>query len=266
MTTASTYFHRDERPVAVPIWREVLASLDWMLLWSSPVFYGCGVQRGDGSAVVVVPGFLGTDSYLLAMYYWLQRIGYRPYLSRIGRNADCLNILMGRLFETVDAAGEKTGGKVHLIGHSLGGLLSRAAAARRPQRVASVITLGSPFRGLRSHPFVMRMTEEVRARIHSQHGGQVQANCFTGYCGCETLGALQQALPPSVPQAAIYTRTDGVTDWRFCIKDDPETDFEVSGTHAGLAFNSAVYRLIADRLATASAKARKPEEGAGHRV
>ena len=49
----------------MPIWRESLAGLDWLALRTSPVFYGCGVPRGDGAGVVLVPGFLGTDWYLL---------------------------------------------------------------------------------------------------------------------------------------------------------------------------------------------------------
>ena len=60
-TAAPPGFARDQRPAPVPIWREGLAGLDWLALRASPVFYGCGVPRGDGSAAVLVPGFLGTD-------------------------------------------------------------------------------------------------------------------------------------------------------------------------------------------------------------
>ena len=48
-------------------------------------------------------------------------------------------------------------------------------------------------------------------------------------------------------------------DWRACVNDDLDTDFEVAGTHVGLVVNPAVYRLIAARLAaTASAPIRDP--------
>jgi len=33
------------------------------------------------------------------------------------------------------------------------------------------------------------------------------------------------------------------------VNDDPDTNFEVSGTHVGLAFNPQVYRLIGRYLA-----------------
>jgi hypothetical protein len=239
------HFDRDERPAAVPIWREALVGLDWLTLRASPVFYGRGVQRGDGAPVVVVPGFLGSDRYLFELHGWLGRIGYRSYLSRIGRNAECPDLLVGRLTATVDVARTETGRRVHVIGHSLGGMLARMVAARRPDDIASVITLGSPFRGIRSHPFIIRAVGAVRARLHRQ--GR-RTNCYTAACDCDSVSALDTR--PPVTQIAVYTKTDGIVDWRTCINDDPDTNVEVPGTHIGLVFNPAVYRLIATRLAT----------------
>jgi pimeloyl-ACP methyl ester carboxylesterase len=218
-----------------------------MALRASPVYYGLGVPRGDGSAVILVPGFLGTDHYLQEFYYWLRRINYRPYMSRIGWNADCLDVLVGRLSQTIKSAASETGGKVHLIGHSLGGVLARSAAARHPEFVQSVITLGSPFRGIRSHPIVLQMADRVRERILRDKRRE-QPDCYTGYCDCNAVTDLQKPFPASILQSAIYTKTDGIVDWRVCVSDDSETDFEVKGTHVGLAFNPSVYELIANRL------------------
>ena len=63
-------------PANVPLWREALFGVDWLSLRLSPVYYGVGVPHGDGSPVIVIPGFLGSDTYLFEMYYWLRRIGY----------------------------------------------------------------------------------------------------------------------------------------------------------------------------------------------
>ena len=82
-------------------------------------------------------------------------------------------------------------------------------------------------------------------------------NCFSGYCTCEFLASLRDEFPASVPQQAIYTKTDGVVDWRCCINDEPETNLEVPGTHVGLAFNPQVYRHIANFLGKAQVKRRK---------
>jgi len=247
-------FQKDRAPAERPIWREAFAGLDWLALHSSPVFYGLGAPRGDKSAVVVIPGFMGTDHYLYELYLWLRRIGYRPYFSRIGWNAECIEILVDRLSQTVEKAVKETGGKAHLIGHSLGGVLARSAAARHPELIASVITLGSPFRGIRSHPLVLEAANRVRARIirRQPQPEHARPDCYTGYCDCQAILDLQSAFPPGIRQTAVFTRTDGIVDWRVCVNDDPSSNFEVSGTHIGLVFNPSVYNLIAKRLGEAA--------------
>jgi triacylglycerol lipase len=249
MPTPPQQFHKEQRPASRPVWLEALVGLDWLTLRGSPVYYGLGVPRGDRSAVVVIPGFLGTDLYLRELHSWLRRVGYRSYLSGIGRNAECLDVLVGRLSQTIRQAHSETGGPVHLIGHSLGGILARSAASLSPQLVSSVVTLGSPFRGIRSHPMVLQAADAVRVRIIREGKGKGQPDCYTGCCACDAVAAVQKPLPDSIRQTAIYTRTDGIVDWRSCVNDDPKTDCEVTGTHVGLVFNAQVYRLIATRLA-----------------
>ena len=120
--------------------------------------------------------------------------------------------------------------------------------------------MGSPFRGVRVHPFVLQTAYLVRGRIlQRRNGPKTLPNCYSGTCTCEFLQSLRSDFPLSVPQLAIYTRTDGVVDWRCCINDDRDTDVEVPGTHVGLAFNPQVYKHIAVFLA-ASAPARKETE------
>ena len=89
--SSSVLLHKEMRHSNRPLWLETFAGLDWLALHSAPVYYGLGVPRGDGSAVIVIPGFLGTDHYLWEMNLWLRRMNYKPYMSGIGWNADCLN-------------------------------------------------------------------------------------------------------------------------------------------------------------------------------
>lgn len=223
-----------------------------LLLHATPVYYGLGVPRGDGSAVVIIPGFLGTDLYLTELHAWLRRIGYRPYFSGIGINAECPNLLIQRrLNQTVEKALEETGRKIHLIGHSLGGVIARSVAGQRPNDVASVITLAAPFRGTVANRAVIRMAEAVRQRILEEHGKGVLPECYTGRCTCSFLDSLRRKVPGKMVQTAIYTRQDGIVDWRYCKTNNPEVDVEVPSTHIGMAFNPVAYGVIAQRLASA---------------
>jgi hypothetical protein len=46
----------------------------------------------------------------------------------------------------------------------------------------------------------------------------------------------------------VYTRDDGIVDWRYCLTKLPGVDFEVPGTHIGMAFNASAYMIVAERL------------------
>ena len=250
-------FVEEEEAVFLPIWREVFTGLDWARLRASLVYYGIGVTRGHGEAAITVPGFLGSDAYLLELNLWLKRIGYRSYRSGIGRNSECPDLLVDKLVETIERAYSETGEKVRLIGHSLGGMLSRSAAMLASDKVRSVITLGSPFRGVRSHPTVLQTGRFVRQRIRARRDSRpenkpLREACFSGSCNCGFVESLRAGLPSSIHQTAIYTKTDGIVDWSVCITGDPSIDIEVKGTHCGLAWNPEVYRLVAERLADAA--------------
>ena len=219
----------------------------------------------DRKAVVVVPGFLGSDGYLGELRAWLRRVGYRPYRSQIRRNADCLDSLSRLLTSRVQRAADETGARVHLVGHSLGGVLSRGVATQQPDLVASVTTLGSPIRGQRSHRSALRTGERVRRRILAQ--GTEHPDCYTGYCECPFVAAVRSTFPEDVPQLAIFTRTDGVVDWRFSRHADPALNAEVRGTHCGLVFNAQVYRRLGSFLRrTAASGAREPADIQAPRV
>lgn len=103
------------------------------------------------------------------MHDWLKRIGYRSFRSGIGVNARCPELSVELLVKTVDAVYAETGMKVTLIGHSLGGLLTRGAALARPEKIASVVTLRSPVNGIAAHPLIVAAAERraVSATAHA---------------------------------------------------------------------------------------------------
>lgn len=250
----------EPRGVGIAFWRELTTPAEYVHLKVSPVFYGWNVPRGNGEPVILVPGFLGCDLYLADLYFWLRRIGYRAYMSHIGHNAECPDLLIHRLMSTVNRVYARTGEPIHLIGHSLGGVLARGIAARRPDRVASITMLGSPFRGVQVNPLVHRTIEYVRKRIHGRRSRGKQ--CFTTSCACGFSCTMRYDFPADIPQTAIYTKGDGVVHWPVCINDDPKTDVEVKGTHIGLVWNAEVYRVVAKRLSENTALQRKAERAA----
>ena len=241
---------KKEEPAHFPVWQEWIAGVELAFLQVSPVYWGYGIPHGDGSAVVLVPGFLATDLYLAQFAIWLRRIGYKAFYSGIPLNADCPNLLIRRnLNEAVEQASRSCEGKIHLIGHSLGGSLARAVAAQMPERIASVITLGAPIRGIGARASVMSAADLVRKQILERHGHGVLPNCYTTRCTCEFFESLKGNFPKGVRQTAIYTKSDGILDWRVCQTGDPEVDVEVSATHIGMAFSPLVYQVVARRLA-----------------
>jgi pimeloyl-ACP methyl ester carboxylesterase len=244
------------QPTSRPLWLEALFPLDWLTLHLSPIYYGFGAPRGAGQPVVLVPGFLGDDRYLTELHLWLRRIGYRPYFSGIGRNVDCPELLTQRLVMTIRQAHADTGKPVVLVGHSLGGMLARAAGHREPAIVRHVITMGSPFRSVRAHPLILSAANFVRSNIvmERRQRREVTNKCFTPQCSCEFVATLRDEPPPDdFIRNAIFSKFDGVVDWRSCMEEEPELNHEVTATHIGMAFNPDVYRKLAGLLAEVEA-------------
>ncbi|KKN68929.1 hypothetical protein LCGC14_0445860 [marine sediment metagenome] len=223
--------------------RELRVGLECVQLKLSPVYYGTGIPRGDGAPVVLIPGALASDCATLEMRLWLGRMGYRAYKSGVGRMIDCPDIMRDKLLETIDRAYQDTGHSVTLIGHSLGGLIARGAALKRPTKVASVIMLASPFRRLDAHPLVMKLIGLVHGRKLQRHLRRTENSCTRCF-----KSAMAKSIHP-VDTACIYTKTDSVVDWQDCVMDDESLNYEVIGTHIGLVVNRQVYRVIAGLLA-----------------
>jgi pimeloyl-ACP methyl ester carboxylesterase len=215
----------------LPIWREAFAASEWVRLHLSTVYTGFGLPRGHGEPVLLVPGFLATDSSLIEMKLWLERLGYRAWVSGLGRNVDCPAAAVRALRDTIDEAYRETRRPVTLVGHSLGGCLARGAAIQCPRRVARVVTLGSPVNGAAVHPLVLAAGEFVHR--------DCDTSCFA---------PLQADLPRGVAETSIYSKSDGILDWRTCVRPNARA-IEVQGTHCGLIWNPDVYRFLAAVLA-----------------
>jgi len=195
--------------------------------------------RGDGHPVLVLPGFISGDYSTAVLRRYLTRLGYDAHAWQLGRNLGPRAI--GRegekLLARLDAVHEAGGQKVSLVGWSLGGIMARLLARRRPDAVRQVITLGSPFAGSPRATNVWRAYQFLTGqRIDDDHTRSQLA---------------EVAACPAMPSTAIYSRADGVVAWQNCRGGVGEraNDIEVVGSHLGLGINPAVLYAVADRLA-----------------
>lgn len=227
---------------------EQRATFELAQLFASPVYYGIGVPRGDGGPVLLIPGFLGSDSYLTIMQSWLTRIGYRSYLSGLALNAGRPIDLIGRMLRRADEVAEHAGRPITIVGHSLGGVFGSVLGRLRPDIVEQVITLGSPLSGdprRAAHPLVAALGN-VLLTDHSSPAAMRDERALE-------LALFAYPLPERVRLTCIFTREDAVVHWRACIADDENTEsHEVRGTHCGLAWNAGVYQHIGRTLPMAA--------------
>jgi triacylglycerol lipase len=229
--------------------RESRWALEAARLVADPVWRGRGVPHGDGSPVLLIPGFLAGDSSLSFMAAWLRRIGYQPRRAGIAFNVRCADVAVDRLERTVHHIHLRTGSKVALVGHSRGGHFAKALAARSPSDVSRVISLGS---GL-DDPFAIsrttrRAVEGVRRQIVRRDPERAAKGCFTTSCVCRYAQDYARPFPEDVPLTSVYSKGDGVVRWESCVVPYARC-VEVRGSHVGLAFNRHAYRVIARTLA-----------------
>jgi triacylglycerol lipase len=224
--------------------------LEWAALRRSDIYRGTGVPPGRGRGVLLIPGFLAGDGSLGTMTQWLRAAGYRTKRAGIRWNVACSELACERLEERLECVAERTGRRVVIIGQSRGGVLAKALAARRPELVAGVVTLGSPVLSqLSVHPVVLAQVGVVAALGSGPARGWISWSCLRGDCCKRFRAALAGPFPREVGYVALYSRSDGVVDWRSCVDPDADVCVEVSGSHCGMGLNAHSYRAVASALA-----------------
>ncbi len=242
--TAATRELEAIRTSWTPLPIELLVAFEWAVVKLSPIYKGIGVPTGDGMPIILVPGFLGDDKYLRTLLTFLNRIGYQTFPSNIGTNAECPQILHDRLVVTLHQTSQVTGQRVCFITHSLGDIIAESVCQRFPGLVAGKISLAAPKKIIKAHPLVIAIGRFVEAKIQKRSG--VSPGCYTEECGCPTVRSIVEGPPSPVPKAAIYTKLDGVVDWRCCLEPlDQGVNVEVISTHVGMAYNPLAMREIA---------------------
>jgi triacylglycerol lipase len=237
-------------PHVPPLWRESRVALEAAQLLRSPVWRGEGVAPGDGRGVLLVPGFLAGDGTLATMARWLRANGYWTLRAGIRANVGCSQDACERIEERLEALAARTGRPVAIVGQSRGGVLARVVAARRPDLVSGIVTLGAPTVGmLRVHPLVLLHVGVVGALGTGGVPGLFRISCMRGAC-CEAFRAdLAGRFPASVRYVCMYSRSDGIVDWRACIDGAAEELVEIHASHCGMAVSRGAYEEVARALA-----------------
>ena len=199
-------------------------------------------RRGD--PVLLVPGFLAGDVSLLPLARGLRRSGHRAYRSHITANVGCTRDAAEELEVRLEHVVEREGRRARLVGHSLGGMLARGVAARRPDLVSGLVTLGSPVLAPAAHHVSLTAGVQLLLGL-SRIGvrGLMAADCVAGECARQSFDDCRAPLDPSIAYTAVWSRRDGFVDWRACVEPGADA-VEVRTSHAGMAVCPTVLREV----------------------
>jgi pimeloyl-ACP methyl ester carboxylesterase len=221
-----------DAPVSATTLAREMAAVAQVLLAPPP--YPEGAARGNGQPVIVIPGFLSPEMTTARLREFLTRQGFIAHPWNCGLNVGPMPRVIAevecQLRETAAAAGTK----VSLVGVSLGGTIAREVAKSSPDLVARVVTLVSPIH--------LPVTTPLAPLAEA-------ASLLWDMEELEALSAIAE--PPRVPLTAVFSRDDGVIDWRAAVPAASELVevVEVSGPHMTVCSNSQVQRIVVDRLA-----------------
>ena len=134
------------------------------------------------------------------------------------------------------------------MGHSLGGMIARGLAVRRPDLVAGIVTMGSPMLAPGAHHISLTASVGVLVRL-SKAGlpGLMAEDCVAGECARESFDESQEPMPEGVGFTAIYSKRDGIVDWRACV-DPLAHPVEVHTSHVGMALDPRVIDRVVEAL------------------
>ncbi|XVV06302.1 esterase/lipase family protein [Actinosynnema sp. CA-248983] len=194
---------------------------------------------GDGHTVLVLPGLGASDGSTGMLRKFLTGLGYDVHGWGLGRNFGPSVPVVTGMRALLDRLAD--GGPVSLVGWSLGGIFARELARETPERVRQVVTLGSPY----------AMTDLRQTRVNPVY--QLLTRFYVA--GADRPPPEHTRPPIPVPATSVYSKADGIVAWRTCIEEPGprRENVAVTGSHLGYGYNSAVWWVVADRLAQPAA-------------
>ncbi|MCP3734919.1 alpha/beta hydrolase [Sphingomonas sp. RP10(2022)] len=193
------------------------------------------VPAGRGGTVMILPGLFDADGSSMVLRRFLGKLGYRAEGWGLGRNLGIKSVgaEAERLIARVEALYDEDG-PVTLVGVSLGGIMARLVAHRRPDLVAQVVTVSSPYAGSGRATNVWRAFEWATGERVDDPAVIARSEAI--------------AAPLPVPCTAIWSPRDGFVNGFIC--HDPSAEaVEVNSGHLGVHIHPEVLIAIAAALA-----------------
>ncbi len=183
---------------------------------------------GAGRRVMIVPGFMASDQTTSRLRRSLEGAGFQAHGWGLGRNRGISADILTRIDDRIDAL--HGDGAITLVGWSLGGLIAREYAKYAPEKIARVVTLGSPFSGDIRANNAWRLYEFVA-------GHKVDA---------PPIKAILSKKPP-VPTCAIWSARDGVVSQHSArgLRHESDSRVELDCTHMAFVARPDAIRAIA---------------------
>ena len=187
-------------------------------------------KQGNKQRIILLPGFMTTESSMFPVKHFLKQIGYAPEYWGLGLNR-------GNVEESRDAMIKKileegSDDKIDLVGWSLGGVVAREIARSIPEKVNSIFLFGSPIKGPKF---------TVGAEIYGENETQRITNL---------LEELEESKPIQTPTSIIFSKKDSIVSWPSCIDSTNAhvRHYEVSSTHFSMGIDPQIWSLLASHL------------------
>lgn len=219
---------RQQRPAGVRspparlLWRELAVLLG---LRRKAAVHHTALRPGP---VMLLPGFGAHPARMGAMKAALERAGHRVFDWGLGFNFGPTPENFAFLLARITRIAREQGRPLRLVGWSLGGLFARELAKQRPDAVALVITMGTPFSGDRRANNAWRAYELVTG--HPVDDPPIKGDF---------------AAKPPVPTVALWSPRDGIIAPRSACGWPGERDAAIALRCSHLGFAASAEAIAA---------------------
>lgn len=198
---------------------------------------GHAANEENRMAVVMTPGLAGSKSTFSLMSNRLRKEGYLPIITEVcSPNTSHPNEVLEKIGNAVNDGYKETGKKVHLLGGSLGGMLSVIYASRKPFKINGITTLGTPF----------QIPVEVSPGIYAillqmahKHGIEAIIDVIQE--------AIAARLPSHIPVVSIRAAKGKILNEQSCVKAGAENR-EVNTEHLAMPYSPDVFKVVLETL------------------